>query len=555
MNSLFINSLYIFEYKNKVAKKVDFKQGINIITSDKANGNNVGKSSISKSIYHTLGADSFFSSMWNKDTKVYLLNIDIKGIGYYIYRRESLFRVFDVNFKRIFTTNNRQELAVYLKELYEFKIMLPNRKEDKLEITPPVYSYIMNYVDQDKMDGAKFTSFNSLGQYTNYKENVIYSHLGIYDEKYFNACKKKEVLKYNIENKESDIKLIKNMMSRINIYLSGLDAPDNLEVLNIELDETKKEYSDIIIKLQKIKNNLIEIRNQKLELELNIKEIEDFRKIEETKWSKKKEEDGYSNIDLTTKIVKSNELEDLIIMKDEFEELNIECNHNLEKKEIEYKLLLEKLAQYEEKLKINDSFVSDVLRHKGYLKAKNDLIIELDETNKKIIELELELKECNSIIRKYASKKSEINKEYKSLMIESKKHFNLKEVENEKLTSINTYFKADGSNLPIGTVIWYFNLLKLKDKFNKDAIKFPLVLDSPNNAEIDEDKVKALFKYIFENNVQNTQLIVSTLAFNESDYKGIEFDNIVKLDNSKYKLLNKEDYIKYKYILELVLKN
>lgn len=59
MKDLTINSLFIFEYKNKLAKRVDFKRGINVVTSSKENGNDVGKSVLLKSIYHTLGADSF----------------------------------------------------------------------------------------------------------------------------------------------------------------------------------------------------------------------------------------------------------------------------------------------------------------------------------------------------------------------------------------------------------------------------------------------------------------------------------------------------------------
>lgn len=555
MNSLFVNSLYIFEYKNKVAKKVNFKSGINIITADKSNGNSVGKSAIIKSIYHALGADSHFSSMWENTPKVYLIDINIKGKQYYVYRKSSLFKIFDSQFKRIFTTQNRNELAIYLADLYEFKIMLPNRKEDKLEIVTPVYSYILNYIDQDKMDGAKFSSFKSLEQYTDYKQKVIYSHLGVYDEEYFEAVKNEEGLKYKILEYESNIKLIKNMINRINIFLNGLNAPDNLEVLNIELDEAKKEYSDIIINLQKIKNNLIEIRNQKLELEINIKEIETFREKEEKKWNKVAEKGGYSNLDLDTKITKSNELEELIIMKDEFEELILECDRKLQKKEFEYKSLLEKLDRYEEKLNINESNVSDILKHKGYLNTKNDLSLELDELNKKLDESEEKLQKYKTIIKAYAYKTRTLKKEYKDLMIKDKQKFNLKEIEEKKFDDIKTYFKADGSNLPIGTIIWHFNLLKLKYKFNKDVIKFPIVLDSPNNAEIDRDKLGELFDYILKNNFKDTQLIVSTLEFNKQDYTDIEFDNIIKLDNNKYELLNKKDYNTYKNILELVLNN
>lgn len=136
MNSLLVNSLYIFDYKNKIAKNVNFENGINIITSDKVCGNDVGKSILLKSIYHTLGADSIFDDKWQDDKKTYIVNINIDDSEYYMYRRESLFKVFNESFKRLFTTNNRQELAEYLSSIYKFKVMLPDRKNDILEIAP-----------------------------------------------------------------------------------------------------------------------------------------------------------------------------------------------------------------------------------------------------------------------------------------------------------------------------------------------------------------------------------------------------------------------------------
>lgn len=253
MNSLFVNSLYIFEYESKMAKKIDFKHGINILTSDEKSGNDVGKSVLLKSIYHTLGADSIFDHMWNKITKTYILNVTIKNKTYYVYRRDNLFKIYNTNFKKIFMTNNRDELSNYLSDLYSFKVMLPKRENEELELAPPVYSYLLNYIDQDHLDGSKFSSFNSLTQFPNYKENVIYTHFGLFDEEYYKAIKELEILKSEEKNKKKEREVTLNMLNKIKSYLGNLDAPESIEVLNIELNKTKEEYSNIVINLQKIK--------------------------------------------------------------------------------------------------------------------------------------------------------------------------------------------------------------------------------------------------------------------------------------------------------------
>src|SRR5689334_17046948 len=97
-NKLFINSLWIFELTNKLAKNVQFKDGINIITSDKVNGNDLGKSILLKSLYHTLGADSIFDDQWEALPKVYIVNIIINGNEFYIFRYNKIFKIFSKNF-------------------------------------------------------------------------------------------------------------------------------------------------------------------------------------------------------------------------------------------------------------------------------------------------------------------------------------------------------------------------------------------------------------------------------------------------------------------------
>lgn len=129
--------------------------------------------------------------------------------------------------------------------------------------------------------------------------------------------------------------------------------------------------------------------------------------------------------------------------------------------------------------------------------------------------------------------------------------FGLQEIDVKRFNNIELTFEAGGSNKPIATVIWYFNLLRLKTEFNEDSIRFPIVLDSPNNVELDDGKRKELFEYLFANSDINTQMIISTLGFAESDYPDAKIDNIIVLENPKYSLLSKQDYREYFEILAM----
>jgi len=559
MKSLFLNSLYIFEYKNKKAKRVDFDKGINIITSDITNGNDVGKSVLLKSIYHTLGADAFFDSKWNSEIKTYLVSFNINDDLYYIYRNENLFKVFNERYEKLFSTMNRKELAEFLGSIFDFFIKLPKRYEDTLEVAPPVYSYLLNYVDQDHMNGTQFSSFKNLGQYSDFKENVIYNHFGIFNDEYFDLLKNIEILK-KVEKLLVDEKLvIENMLQRIKLYLEGVDAPTDLSLLNIELDRKKDEYADIVTKLKKIKNKLVELRNDKFDLETSIKELE-LRHREDSKIFNKIShhkcpicsQDVEDETEL--RIKRSNQLEDYFIMKDELEGLLLEVDRKLAGKEKDYTQLLEILDVYENNLKINESKISDSLKHMGYMETQENMIKELGTVSDQLKNTNKEIKTLNSKLKKYIDLKNVANSLYEEFMTESKIDFGLEEIGSDKIKNIRQNYEARGSNKAISTIIWYFNLLRIKIKLNENTIRFPLVLDSPNNVESDETKEQALFELIFTNisNHVQSQLILSTLGFDKRNYSNVQFGRVIELTNEKYQVLNHSDYENNKILLERI---
>lgn len=107
---LIFRELFIFSPSEKKAKKVEFTDGINIITSSQEDGTDRGKSVIMRSLYHTMGAEGCFEKNWEGKDKVYVLKIDIDGIGYYIYRSAELFKFFSEDKEVLFTSVSSREL-------------------------------------------------------------------------------------------------------------------------------------------------------------------------------------------------------------------------------------------------------------------------------------------------------------------------------------------------------------------------------------------------------------------------------------------------------------
>ena len=233
-------------------------------------------------------------------------------------------------------------------------------------------------------------------------------------------------------------------------------------------------------------------------------------------------------------------------------ELNIELikiSSELEKKEEQYKELLNKLEEYETKMKINSKETNDILKIKGLIGIKDNVLKDIQNNNCEIASIEEKLKEYNKEKKEYDNQKKKINNKYYELMYLDKQKLDLKEITDKKIENISSIYNVSGSNRPIATIIWYMNLLKIKGIFNKDAIKFPLVIDSPQNGELDDTNKSAVLNYIFENISEEQQLIVSVLGY-DYEKNDMKADNIIYLNNKKYELLNSEDYQRSKDILQ-----
>ena len=416
MNNLIIEKLYLFSTENKTAKVIDFSPNRNIITSSQVDGNNKGKSVILKSIYHTLGADCKFDSKWNEKEKTYIIQAKVNEQKIYFYRHDKLFKIMNDKDEKLFETINRMKLAEYLESIFDFAVRLPNKEDNKLEIVPPAYNYLLNYIDQDGMNCTNFSSFNNLTQYSNYKENVLYYHTGVFNEDYYNLIKAIEDLTGKKEEKTKERKILDGMFERINGDIGNENYNNDLTSLKIEIEKYKNEYSSIINQLSVLKNKMILLRNEREEIIIKIKELNNMLKLKDKEIKKSKEDHicplCNSEIDDNTEISlkKYTEKDDLYILNTELNIEILKINSELNKRENQYKELLKKLAEYENKMKLNSKETNDILKIKGLVEIKDNILKDIKKNNCEIATLEKELKEYAKEKKKYDEQKRKINK-------------------------------------------------------------------------------------------------------------------------------------------------
>lgn len=558
MNVIF-EKIYIFDIISKQAFVTSFEKGINVVTSSSVDGTDRGKSVLLRSLYHVLGADAHFDKKWKNEDKVYLLEFLVDKQKYFIYRHRKVFKVFNNELSIIFQTSSRTELSDILSRIWSFEIFLPNRKTERLEIAPPGYTYVMNFIDQDKYEGTSFDSFKNLNQYSNFKPDVIYSQLGVYDKKYFESVKNKQNLLERIKDSEASYKKANEMQDKTSSLLGNVIVPENVEELERELSIRSKEYNELLKSMNESRYRLTSLRNEEYELEIALTQIQRFKDNKEMEIKNILNQDICpechtilsDTTDLRSK--RYNSIEDSGYIGDSIYEDLEKVKQKINQSEYFYIELSKKMEAYKKDINLTKNEIDNYASYMGLNELYNSLNNDMFTEYQLQTELKDRLENIEEELKKVAEEKTDVNKQYYEMIDRLVLKFGLNELEDTQYKAINRVFCASGSNKPISTVIWYFTLNNLKKRLNDNSLSLPMVLDSPKNAEMDNDKEQALIEYILEESPNYCQLIFSSIGFKKTDFNFEGNLRIIELKNDKYQLLDSKTYSDNEEILEKVL--
>lgn len=551
---MIFNDLYIFSPSEKLGKRISFEEGINIISSSQEDGANVGKSVIMRSLYYALGAEVFFEPNFDAKNKVFILGFSVDNNDYYIYRASSLFKVFDSNKSLLHVATKSGELSEILKSITGFAVMLPDRNQGKLEITPPVFNYLPYFLDQDHHKGSKFDSFDKLSQYQDYKEKVLFCHFGVFDEDYFKIVQEKENCEAIIDECSRNKKVLDAMLQSVGKKLETGDYSRDLTSLQNDVELYQRDYSEVVNRLNCSKKKLVSFRNSLNDFQVLLNEISAYKQKNDSKIKTIKKHicpECGSMIENTIRIKsrKYNIAEDVVVIQNDLQISIHELEQQIEKEERTYSELLIKLNEYENKLQINNQEINDILRYKGFCEIRDNVVNDITVVDDKLNFESNRKKTINKKIKEYSEKKKAAEVRYTTLLMDSKTRFGLDEIDSSKIGNLKGYFFGSGSDTDIVTIIWYITLIKLRNEFNPQVIKYPVVIDSPFNTEMDTEKEEMLKNYLIENFAVSDQFIISGIGLDKLIPNEVVANRIV-LKNERYHLLQQKDYDQYKELLE-----
>lgn len=546
MSNLIFKKLIIFFPVGELAKIVELHPGLNVVTSRRIDGNDLGKSIIAKSFYHCLGADCKFDGKFDAASKVFILVLEYEGNEYTFYRSGSLYKMFNSNLNILWSTSHRHELGKRFYEQFGFAIWLPSRSTKETEIAPPAYSFSPYFVDQNQYGGSEFRSFSNLEQYPNFKADLIYTFSGACDKLYFELKAQKESLDVKTNELKDSIELNKAMSEQVSDELSSLGYSANMTTLAIDSSEHEFAYKSLSEKLGKLRSQLYKYREQRAQTQLALAGAEALGRHLDKSIEKF---DGEtcplcnSRIDdpLSIRVSACVAQTDALILGDELEKELDSINRKIAGLEALYEQRLKELDTLKASMEFLRNNDITVVQVEGLTRLSEKLTNERGYFEEQLDCLNKSLNVVSGKMAKYSEKRSDVNKRYVEIVTSYVRDLNLQSIDLDKIKQVTNRFEAGGSNAPLATVAWYFALLKLKDEFNPDRVCLPLILDSPMNVEADDDKYENQYKLIFEKFKYKYQMLVTGLGLADSPVVPKDA-NVIVLDNEKYRLLNAEDF-------------
>lgn len=544
---LLIKKLTILSIPEKSAKTVTFHPQRNLITGK----NDVGKSSIIKSIYHSLGADVQFDSIWEKADAISLLTFSYSNKDYMILRSRDHFGLFDMQGNLLQSFNSIiKGLSPYFAKLFNNKLQLKQSQTNQRISASPAIQFLPFYIDQDKSWTKPWDSFEGLGVFSGFKRDLVNFVTGIRPNEYF-------LLSERIDQLSAKLITLKNESGVLVSAKKTVEKHIPKATFDIDIKAFKRDIDRLLVKLEVLKNkeneyrrNLIKQKNKEIfidnEIALISKSIHEINKDYEHSLNELEGEitcptcnASYENsmvsrfglledID-TCRGLLSDYLEDKKKIAKEVVKLENQLNLQVSRVREITSLLDEKKG----KVRLKDLIQNESSKQvkEIFNRSQSNYRIQIDEIEEKKSALESDRSKLNN-----KERKDSIISRFNTLIDLFLIKLNVHTLNSDGFSDIPLSVRAQGSDTPRALLAYYYAILFTSKEFT-DLPLFPLVIDSPNQQDQDATNRHKIIKFIFDNTPDDYQLILGTV-----DLHGVEYDGHTISPATKLKLLDNDEF-------------
>ena len=274
MKAVYFKSLMIADLQNRTARVQSFEKGLNVVTSA---DNHVGKSSLLKSLYYTLGAEVDYDSVWDKQSKLYIATLGVGEKEYRVARFLKRFAVFEGEKLLKITDSVTKELAPLLGEIFDFSVYLPRKDTGKVEMAPPVFTFMPYYIDQDKGWSGLYNSFAAIEQYKSADRiKSLYYHLNIYTKGTVELMAERDCLKEHLETLAIESDRLNTILTALREETDNLPPADTVSELEAHFETAKKRIEQLVRQIGATRNEIQGLETALRQHQYNLRVITEY---------------------------------------------------------------------------------------------------------------------------------------------------------------------------------------------------------------------------------------------------------------------------------------
>lgn len=547
--NLIISAITMVDLTNKEAKRIYFSPDKNLLTSEH---NHLGKSVIMKSIYYTLGAEVYYPHPIKKLNLLTYIDFSLDSHQYRIARLKNTFVLYcDGSFCGRFPSVN--EFDNELSKLFGLEINLVGKdQEGTIVRCPPAFYYMPYYIDQENGWAANSFSFDRMTQFDMpQRKSSYFFHLGVLDNRYVEISKRQKTNSRQINTLKTETEKYRTVIETLQAGLNAVQMSFDTASLERAIALRQVEIKQLLGEISKVRSDLLEAGDQLVQI-LHEKEVL-------SKYIKKKIPKTESSTNETIECPRCGMVFEQALRQ------KLEKAYLLESLHDDYTSVSGRQAQLERKVtklqrKFDDkqhtladyekSLVSDRESYNAYVKSKatNQMLKEyweqIGHNNEEIDRLKKDNVNIRKLLVSYAQERDQANTIYLNNLEKLLIGLDIPSDQVEENSEPGSALIASGAYGPRCKVAQILAFIETQHRISPDLITFPVVIDSPNVLEQDNEHLDTVIRSLLMWDKTDNQIIVASIQGRDIATK-IDGVNIVTLSNPQNHLFCPSEYAMY----------
>lgn len=544
MKEVYFKNLMIADLQKHTAHVQSFEKGLNVVTSG---DNHVGKSSLLKALYYTLGAEVDFDSVWDKHSKLYIATLGVDEKEYRVVRFLKRFAVFEGEKLLKITESVTKELTPLLGEIFDFSVYLPNKDTGKVEMAPPAFTFMPYYIDQDKGWSGLYDSFAAINQYKSADRiKSLYYHLNIYTKGTVELMAERDRLRERMESLTIESERLNTILSALREETVNLPPADTVSELEAHLAVPKKRIEQLVSQIGAIRNEIQSLETALRQHQYNLRIIKEYVSVKDkvTEGDTHKQhicpKCGYVFDEEIFNLVRAN----YGSMNEDYmcQQIQLLINSVSDKLGIakeQYVALRQQMREEEVSYQAEKNEFDIYVRQRGLAASVRRFQKQLDEAAVEYQETDQQIKEINKELRKLPNRK-EVEEKYIEYVRLNIMTLDAWDPAYDGTIRLLKPIKAQGTLENKIILAQFVGLFQTMEYFKTGATRFPFVVDSPRAKEASVSSSKDILKMIAQMKML-PQIILATIDYSEFESEMDVPAKVIVL-TEKRKLLNSNDF-------------